>query len=244
MDCRHRRGAARTFFGSPRILPIFAVGGRPSGRSESGFLLPLPSAQRRRERVPPPAGLLLDSARVCAALSDGRLPHDRDAAERVVHLRVDPGALRRFLGAPRAAVDGRARDGGGDGGTGAARRASRTIAVFTGALALTWPLAILQMGSSQTDLLVAAAERMRGLLRCCVDVLSLATGEPRGSRVLRSRGSDWPWERSLRSRFLLPALAVALTVLAVLQKKLELVAAHRRSRPRSALRHSARTTTP
>lgn len=95
--------------------------------------------------------------------------------------------------------------------------AGRAAALFTGVLVLTWPLTILQMGSSQTDLLVAAAGA------CAVFF---------GVRAMLSRGKASVGDLAyfglafglasgtkLTFVFLLPVLAVALSVLAASQRK-------------------------
>ncbi len=97
--------------------------------------------------------------------------------------------------------------------------AGRAIALFTGVLALTWPLAILQMGSSQTDLLVAAAGACAVFFGMRL-VLS-SQQENLGDLVYFGLAFGLAAGTKLTFLFLVPALAIALAVLAASRKKLE-----------------------
>lgn len=118
--------------------------------------------------------------------------------------------------------------------------AARAVAVFTGVLVLTWPLTILQMGSSQTDLLVAASGA------CAVFFGVRATLSSRKERFgdLAYFGLAFGLAAGTKLTFvfLLPALAIALCWQPRGERSSPCCAPA--PRPRSASPHSARTTTP
>ncbi|MFI5198315.1 MAG: hypothetical protein ACHQJD_06825 [Thermoanaerobaculia bacterium] len=99
--------------------------------------------------------------------------------------------------------------------------AARTVAVFTGVLALTWPLTILQMGSSQTDLLVATA----GACAVFFGVRATLVSRQESFEDLAYFGLAFGLAAGTKLTFvfLLPVLAVTLSVLAASQRKLELL---------------------
>ena len=95
--------------------------------------------------------------------------------------------------------------------------AGRATALFTGALVLTWPLTILQMGSSQTDILVAAA----GACAVFFGVRAMLSSgqESVGDVAFFGLAFGLAAGTKLTFAFLLPVLALALSVLAASQKK-------------------------
>jgi 4-amino-4-deoxy-L-arabinose transferase-like glycosyltransferase len=99
--------------------------------------------------------------------------------------------------------------------------AARAVALFTGVLALTWPLTILQMGSSQTDLLVAAA----GVCAVFFGLRAMLASRQEGLGDLAYFGLAFGLAAGTKLTFvfLLPVLAIALSVLAASRRRLELL---------------------
>ena len=95
--------------------------------------------------------------------------------------------------------------------------AARAAAAFTGVLALTWPLAILQMGSSQTDLLAAAAGA--GAVYFAVRAVLASREEGLSDLAYFGLAFGLAAGTKLTFVFLLPALAISLSVLAASQRK-------------------------